>query len=120
MARAPGRIVYSTERGRLCPACGWPVDDCRCSKSVGEARDAPVPQKITAKLRIEKSGRRGKTVTVIDGLPRSAEFLADLAQELKKACGTGGSVGDGLVELQGDQRERVRELLAQRGYSVKG
>ncbi len=73
-----------------------------------------------AKLRIEKKGRGGKTVTIIDGLPRNEEFVAALAKELKKACGTGGSSGDGVVELQGDRRERLRELLAKKGFRVRG
>lgn len=110
------RPVYSTERGRLCPKCGWPERDCRCSTRFDET----VPEKIVAKLRIEKGGRSGKTVTVVDGLPRNTEFLARLAAELKRACGAGGSAGDESIEIQGDQRERVRALLTGRGFAVKG
>lgn len=73
-----------------------------------------------AKLRIEKKGRGGKSVTVVDGLPRNDAFLRELCSELKRACGAGGSVGDGAVEIQGDLRARVRELLAAKGYTVKG
>jgi translation initiation factor 1 len=73
-----------------------------------------------AKLRVEKKGRGGKTVTVVDGLPRNEAFLNDLIQELKRACGTGGTAGDGAVELQGDLRDRVRALLLDRGFVVKG
>jgi translation initiation factor 1 len=69
---------------------------------------------------MEKKGRGGKTVTVVDGLPRNAVFLKDLSQDLKRACGTGGSVQDGAVELQGDLRERVRECLIKKGFVVKG
>ncbi len=79
-----------------------------------------VPDKIVAKLRIEKSGRAGKTVTVVYDLPRNAAFLKELAQLLKRACGTGGTAGDGSVELQGDVRERVRTVLANKGFAVKG
>jgi translation initiation factor 1 len=69
---------------------------------------------------MEKKGRGGKIVTVVFGLPRNAAFLKDLAQELKRACGTGGATtGDG-VELQGDIRDRVRDLLAAKGFQVKG
>lgn len=110
------RPVYSTEQGRLCSKCGWPERDCRCSTRFDEA----VPERIVAKLRIEKGGRGGKTVTVVDRLPRNAEFLARLAAELKRACGAGGSAGDESIEIQGDQRERVRALLAERGFVVKG
>ena len=69
---------------------------------------------------MEKKGRGGKIVTVVDGLPNNAAFLKDLSQELKRACGTGGAAGDGFVELQGDLRDRLRELLRQKGYVVKG
>jgi translation initiation factor 1 len=69
---------------------------------------------------MEKKGRGGKTVTVVDGLPDNAAFLKELAQELKRACGTGGAPGDGVVELQGDLRDRVRELLQKKGFVVKG
>ena len=56
----------------------------------------------------------------MDGLPDNAELVGRLAKEWKKACGTGGSAGAGMVELQGDQRERLRELLARAGAAVKG
>jgi translation initiation factor 1 len=69
---------------------------------------------------MEKKGRGGKTVTVVDGLPRNAAFLKDLSQDLKRACGTGGAVQEGAVELQGDLRERVRECLLKKGFVVKG
>jgi translation initiation factor 1 len=84
------------------------------------ARDEPVPAKLTAKLRLEKSGRGGKTVTVVFALPKNTEFLKNLAQELKRVCGTGGTAADESVELQGDQRDRVRVYLQQKGYTVKG
>ena len=80
----------------------------------------PVPSRIVAKVRMEKKGRGGKTVTVVYGLPQNAEFLKELCQELKRACGTGGTMVEGGVELQGDLRPRVRDVLAQRGYIVKG
>lgn len=73
-----------------------------------------------AKLRLEKKSRGGKTVTVVDGLPRNTTFLKDLSQELKRACGTGGSVFETGVEVQGDMRERVRDHLLKKGFIVKG
>jgi translation initiation factor 1 len=69
---------------------------------------------------MEKKGRGGKAVTIVDGLPNNADFLRDLCQELKRACGTGGTVADDVVELQGDLRDRVREFLAKKGFVVKG
>ena len=79
-----------------------------------------MPARVTAKLRVEKKGRGGKTVTVVDGLPRNAAFLKDLVQELRRACGTGGTAVDGAVELQGDRREQVRALLLGKNWIVKG
>jgi translation initiation factor 1 len=114
-----GRIVYSTGVGRVCPRCGWPAHDCKCSKG-GHAADAAVPARVTAKLRLEKKGRGGKTVTVVYDLPQNETFLKELAQELKRACGTGGAVAENTVELQGDLRQRVREHLAKKGFTVKG
>ena len=111
-----GRIVYSTGAGRICPGCGWPANDCKCSTSA----DQPIPGRIVAKLRMEKKGRGGKMVTVVDGLPNNAAFLKELCQELKRACGTGGAVDAGLIELQGDLRDRVRDCLSKKGFSVKG
>jgi translation initiation factor 1 len=79
-----------------------------------------VPDRIVAKLRVEKAGRGGKTVTVVYGLPRNAVFLKDLCKELKRTCGTGGASTEDTVELQGDHRERVRDLLLKKGFVVKG
>ena len=111
------RLVYSTGKGRTCPTCGWPIDNCQCSS---RAASETVPDKIVAKLRMEKTGRGGKTVTVIYDLPNNAAFLKDLCSELKKACGVGGAVAANTIELQGEQRERIRTLLGKKGYSVKG
>jgi translation initiation factor 1 len=110
-----GKFVYSTEV-RRCPKCGWPEPDCRCSTSFDEA----VPARIVAKLRLEKKGRAGKSVTVVDGLPRNAKLLAEFAAEAKRACGAGGAAKESSVELQGDHRERLRALLAAKGWTVKG
>jgi translation initiation factor 1 len=112
------RIVYRSGVGRICPDCGWPADQCQCSTS--RRGVAPVPAKVVAKLRLEKKARGGKSVTVIDGLPDNAAFLDELAGTLKRACGTGGTVRPGAVELAGDVRERIRPLLAARGWTVKG
>ena len=114
----PGRIVYSSGQGRICPGCGWPQNDCRCSKTLASGQEA-VPEKVTAKLRVEIRGS-GKNVTVVGGLPDNRPFLDALCRDLKKACGTGGGAAEGAIELQGDQRERLREILAKKGMKVKG
>ena len=69
---------------------------------------------------MEQKGRGGKSVTVVYDLPRNAAFLKDLCQELKRACGTGGAVVEDTIEVQGDLRDRVREILQRRGMIVKG
>ena len=115
--RGNGRLVYSSDAGRIRPTCGVPTRNCSCRKG---APDESIPTRLVAKLRVEKKGRGGKTVTVVDGLPRNAALLKALSQELKRVCGTGGAVADGAVELQGDLRERVREVLLTKGYIVKG
>jgi translation initiation factor 1 len=134
-APKPSRLVYSTRTGRVCPKCGWPEADCHCSSQMNNTSEAPVPAKITARLGIEKRGA-GKIVTVIDGLPANRDFLETLARELKKSCGSGGKVrglisGGGQtpqtqiprspsVEIQGDHRDRLREMLQRKGWVVKG
>jgi translation initiation factor 1 len=112
------RLVYSTKTGGTCAVCGWPQRDCRCSRR--RPADEPIPARLVAKLRMEKSGRNGKIVTVVYGLPRNEALLKALSQELKRACGTGGAVVEDGVELQGELRDRVRELLVKKGYTVKG
>ena len=114
--RENARIVYSSAAGRICRGCGLPERGCTC----GQAASEPVPTRPIAKLRMEKKGRGGKTVTVVFGLPDNAAFLKDLSQELKRACGTGGTATVDGVELQGDLRERVREFLTAKGFLVKG
>jgi translation initiation factor 1 len=113
------RTVYSTATAGKCPVCGWPQRSCMCSTRA-RPTNAPLPAKIVARVRIEKKGRGGKTVTVVYGLPANETFLKELAQRLKRECGTGGTVTDDGVELQGEMRDRVRDILPRLGYSVKG
>ena len=108
--------MYSSAAGRICKGCGQPERGCRCGRASAEA----VPTRPIAKLRMEKAGRGGKTVTVVYGLPNNTAFLKELAADLKKACGTGGTATAEGVELQGDLRERVRALLVAKGFQVKG
>lgn len=116
--RSSTRTVYSTGTGGLCPKCGWPMRQCPCSER--SPRDERLPARIVAKLRIEKAGRGGKTVTVVYDLPRNQPFLKELATELKRACGAGGAVVGNTVEIQGDLRERIRAALEKKGWMVKG
>jgi translation initiation factor 1 len=116
--RSNTRLVYSTDTGGVCTGCGWPRGDCKCSR--GRAANEPVQTRVVAKLRMEKKGRGGKTVTVVYGLPRNAAFLKSLCGELKRSCGTGGAVLDDGVEVQGELRDRVRDVLEKKGFLVKG
>jgi len=116
--RGNARLVYSTGMTGKCAVCGWPAIDCRCS--VNHKTNDPVPGKIVAKLRMEKGGRGGKTVTVVYDLPRNEAFLKELCQELKRTCGTGGTVRENTIELQGELRDRLRADLTRRGFIVKG
>ena len=79
-----------------------------------------MPEKIVARLSIEKCGRKGKTVTVVAGLPRNKGFQVGLSKELKRLCGSGGSARDDRVEIQGEQRKKIREHLTAKGWTVKG
>ena len=100
----------------MCAGCGRLAVQCKCPQDTAD----PLPARPVVRLRVERKGRGGKTVTVLDGLPANSLLLRDLAGELKRACGTGGAVVGAAVELQGDQRERLRTLLAARGWGVRG
>ncbi len=114
MAKGTG-IVYSTEHGRMCPACGKPVDECVCRQ---EKKAVPVGDGIVRVGR-ETKGRKGKGVTVITGLPLDEPGLQKLATELKRRCGAGGTVKGHIIEIQGDHRDLLVAELTQRGYTVK-
>lgn len=110
------RPVYSTETGRLCPGCAKPIADCQCrSKSLGQP---PVSGQGVTVWR-ESKGRGGKEVTVIRNLPLSPFELQLLASTLKKHCGSGGTVNQSTIEIQGDQRDRVLAYLIAAGYRAK-
>lgn len=108
------QTVYSTEPGRICPACGQPVDSCTCSKQKSEVFGGG-----TVRVRREVKGRGGKTVTAISGVPVNDNDLRELAAELKRRCSTGGSVKNGIIIIQGDQRDTIIPLLQAKGYTVK-
>jgi translation initiation factor 1 len=114
MARGSG-IVYSTEHGRMCPACGKPIGECVCRQ---EKKALPVGDGIVRIAR-ETKGRKGKGVTVITGLPLDEQGLQQLATDLKRRCGAGGTVKGPTIEIQGDHRDTLVAELAQRGYTVK-
>ena len=111
---ASGGLVYSTGQGRLCPACRKPLAQCVCKK----AKPAPKSDGIV-RVRLETKGRAGNGVTVIMGVPLDAAGIEALGKELKQRCGSGGTVKDGVIEIQGDHREAVIAELGKRGWVVK-
>ena len=113
-----GGLVYSTDAGRMCPQCRKPQAECRCAALAMAAQAGPKGDGI-ARVQRESKGRGGKTVTVVRGLPLDAGALVALGKQLRTACGTGGTVRDGVLELQGDQVEKVMGWLAGRGFTVK-
>ncbi|WP_275288183.1 translation initiation factor Sui1 [Halomonas elongata] len=110
-------LVYSTEHGDTCPDCRQPIDDCRCAEAAEEARLADLDGIV--RLRRETKGRKGKGVTLVEGVPLKTADLKALAKELKKRCGTGGALKEGVIEIQGDQRDVLKGELEKRGYKVK-
>ncbi len=114
--RDTNRTVYSTEEGRICPNCGKAVQFCECNK---KKPVSVVKQDGIVRLRIERKGRGGKTVTLVEGLPNQEELLKELARDLKKQCGTGGSVKNGIIEIQGDVRDSVMKVLQEKRFTVK-
>jgi translation initiation factor 1 len=109
-----GGLVYSTEAGRMCPVCRSPIAQCTCRKNAA----APAGDGVV-RLFFETKGRGGKGVTVLRGLGLADAELVALGKKLKAACGVGGTAKDGVIELQGDHRERVLALLQAQGRTVK-
>ncbi|MDQ6685858.1 MAG: translation initiation factor Sui1 [Pseudomonadota bacterium] len=109
-------LVYSTGQGRMCPACRRPLAACQCAAL--RARKA-APGDGIARVRRETGGRGGKTVTTITGLLLDEAARTALAKRLKAACGSGGTVRDGVIELQGDHCDAVLALLAKEGFKGK-
>ncbi|ACO76954.1 translation initiation factor Sui1 [Azotobacter vinelandii CA] len=110
---ALGGLVYSTDGGRHCPDCGQPVAACICGQSQVAAGDG------VARVRRETKGRGGKTVTTVSGLPLAGDALKELASALKRRCGTGGALKEGVIEIQGEHVELLLEELAKRGFKAK-
>jgi translation initiation factor 1 len=113
--RSSGGLVYSTDAGRMCPQCRQAQADCRCAAL---AKAAPAGDGIVRVSR-ESKGRGGKTVTLVRGLALDDAAFQALGKRLRSACGAGGTAKDGVLEIQGDHRERVLALLLQEGIRGK-
>ena len=112
-SRNEGGLVYSTDAGRTCPACRQPIATCVCKQKAAPAGDGIV------RVSRETKGRAGKGVTLVKGLALDPAALAQTAKQLKATCGCGGTVKDGVIEIQGDHVERVIDRLKQDGWAVK-
>ncbi|RDB42554.1 translation initiation factor Sui1 [Halomonas sp. DQ26W] len=110
-------LVYSTEYGDICPDCRQPQADCRCAEIAEKVRIEALDGIV--RIRRETSGRKGKGVTTVAGIPLPDAELKALAKRLKKRCGTGGAVKEGIIEIQGDHREVLKAELERSGYTVK-
>ncbi len=109
-----GGLVYSTEVGRTCPKCRQALASCRCSAAIARSVTDGV-----LRVSLETKGRAGKGVTVLRGLALDDAAIAALGKQLRTSCGSGGTVKDGVVEVQGDHRDRVIRMLTDQGYVVK-
>lgn len=107
-------LVFSTGSGRICPGCSQPVGACTCKR-----KQPALSADGIIRIRREVKGRGGKTVTVVSGFQLGEHELQNLAAELKRRCGTGGSVKAGEVLIQGDHRSTLLEVLGQKGFKVK-
>ncbi len=107
-------LVYSSDHGRMCPDCGQPVAACVCRRQPARA-----PGDGKVRVGRQTQGRKGKGVTVVTGLPLSEADLAELAAALKRRCGSGGTVKDGAIEIQGEHREAIVAELQRRGFDAR-
>ena len=112
------RMVYSTETGRICPRCGEPMQACSCMGKRSKPR-VNIETDGIIRIRREKKGRRGKTVTAINGFDSSTDELKQIAKDIKAKCGTGGSIKDGVIIIQGDHRQAIQRELKKQGFNVK-
>lgn len=114
MKNGDSRLVYSCEQGKMCPTCQQPIKQCRCKQ-----KNTPIAKDSVVRVSRETKGRKGKGVTVITGIPLAEAELKTYAQRLKKKCGSGGTLKQGVVEIQGDHRETLIPLLSEEGWVVK-
>jgi translation initiation factor 1 len=114
------RLVYSTETGRICPDCGKALAHCAClSKNQASAAKAFAAGDGVVRVSLDSKGRGGKSVTVVRGLALDGAALLALGKQLKAACGSGGTVKDGVIEVQGDHVATVMAALQKLGHTVK-
>jgi translation initiation factor 1 len=107
-------LVYSTDTGRTCPGCGHPVKQCCCSTKKSRQQGDGV-----VRISRQTKGRKGCGVCLITGMDLGGTELKKLAKQLKKKCGSGGAVKNGVIEIQGDHREVLVDALIKLGFKAK-
>lgn len=112
-SKSSSTLVYSTETGRMCPNCSKPLAACICKGQAAPKGDGQV------RVMLQTKGRGGKAVTLVKGLALDADQLQALGKQLRTACGSGGTVKDGVLEVQGDHCERIIAALEERGFKPK-
>jgi translation initiation factor 1 len=112
------RLVYSTESGKICPLCQKSILECTCKKKKPRSQ-TNIKYDGIIRIQREVKGRKGKTVTTVSGFQINADELKNLATQLKRRCGSGGSVKDGVIIIQGDHRDTLITELKNRGYKAK-
>ncbi len=118
MKKPNSRLVYSSESGRICPRCEKYFEHCSC-KNKAQKKGSEVKDDGIVRVGRETKGRKGKGVTTITGVPLPVDGLKALAKELKQKCGTGGTLKNGVIEIQGDHRDQLIKLLKTKGWPVK-
>jgi len=106
-------LVYSTAAGRTCPGCGHAVEHCCCREESGQQGDGIV------RVSRQTKGCKGSGVCLITGLPLNKAELKKLATELKVKCGSGGTIKNGVIEIQGDHRALLVDALIKLGFKAK-
>jgi translation initiation factor 1 len=109
-----GGLVYSSEHGRMCPACNRPKKECACAR-----KQTLPPSDGVVRVSRQTKGRKGKGVTLITGVPLDEAGIKALATRLKQRCGAGGTAKDGVIEIQGDHCDLLVEELKKQGWTVK-
>lgn len=112
--KTSGGLVYSTDGGRTCPQCRQSLGQCRCKQN-----SSVISGDGVIRISRETKVRKGAGVTLVKGVPLAGDELKALAGELKKKCGVGGAIKNGVIEIQGDNRDAVKKVLDAKGWVVK-
>ncbi len=107
-------LVYSTDKGQTCPGCGHPLKSCCCSNEKSRHQGDGV-----VRVSRQTKGRKGTGVCLITGIELGEAELKKLAKQLKKICGSGGTVKNGIIEIQGEHRQTLLDALIKSGYKAK-